>query len=169
MSYSLDTVNQMSQAEFVTAFGAIFEETPSVAKQAWENRPFDSVEELHRAMVDVVKADTEISQLALIKAHPDLGSRATMAEASVQEQAGAGLGQMSEQEYTRFQQLNSAYKRKFEFPFILAVKGHTVASILQAFEDRLKNSANSEREQALAEIFQIARFRLEDAVTNKSC
>ncbi len=167
MSYSLDTVNQMSQTEFVTAFGAIFEETPSVAKQAWEKRPFSSVEALHQAMVDVVEADTEASQLALIKAHPDLGSCAVMAEASVQEQAGAGLGQMSEQDYARFQQLNSAYKQKFEFPFILAVKGHTVESILQSFEDRLKNSVESEQEQALAEIFQIARFRLEDAVTRE--
>jgi 2-oxo-4-hydroxy-4-carboxy-5-ureidoimidazoline decarboxylase len=166
--YSFNTINQMTQTEFVTAFGAIFEETPSVAKQAWEKRPFSSVEALHQAMVDVVEADTEASQLALIKAHPDLGSRAAMAAASVQEQAGAGLGQMNEQEYARFQQLNSAYKQKFEFPFILAVKGHTVESILRSFEDRLKNSVDSERERALAEIFQIARFRLEDAVTGES-
>lgn len=165
MSYSLDTVNQMTQTEFVTAFGAIFEETPSVARQAWVNRPFSSVEALHQAMVDVVKADTESSQIALIKAHPDLGSRAAMAEASVQEQASAGLGQMGEQDYARFQQLNSAYKQKFKFPFVLAVKGHTVESILQAFEDRLENSVESERVRALAEIFQIARFRLEDTIT----
>lgn len=164
MSYSLNTVNQMNQSEFVKAFGAIFEETPAVAAQAWEKRPFDSVARLHQAMVEVVEADTEKAQIALIKAHPDLGSRAAMAAASVHEQAGAGLGQMSEQEYTRFQQLNSAYKQKFDFPFVMAVKGHNLESILQAFADRLENTVESERHRALAEIFQIARFRLEDSV-----
>ncbi|MEM8503619.1 MAG: 2-oxo-4-hydroxy-4-carboxy-5-ureidoimidazoline decarboxylase [Cyanobacteria bacterium P01_D01_bin.1] len=164
MAYSLDTVNQMTQAEFIEAFGAIFEETPSIAERAWRARPFGSVKGLHQAMVDVVEADTASAQIALIKAHPDLGSRAAMAEASVQEQAGAGIGQMSEQEYARFQQLNSTYKRKFDFPFVMAVKGHNVESILRAFEDRLKNSVESERDQALSEIFQIARFRLETNV-----
>ncbi|MGB3787942.1 MAG: 2-oxo-4-hydroxy-4-carboxy-5-ureidoimidazoline decarboxylase [Phormidesmis sp.] len=164
MSYSLDTVNQMTQAEFTTAFGAIFEETPAIAQQAWKQRPFESVERLWRAMVAVVEADSAAAQIALIKAHPDLGTRAAMAEASVQEQARAGLGQMSEQEYARFQKLNSAYQKKFDFPFVMAVKGHDVESILQMFEDRLENDSMSEQERALSEIFQIARFRLEDCV-----
>ena len=65
-------------------------------------------------------------QLALIKAHPDLGSKAKMAETSVQEQAGVGLDRLSEAEYQRFQSLNQAYKDKFDFPFIVAVKYHTI-------------------------------------------
>ncbi len=154
----------MTQAEFATAFGAIFEETPAIAQKAWKQQPFDSVEDLWQTMVAVVKADSAAAQIALIKAHPDLGAKAAMAEASVQEQARAGLGQMSEQEYARFQKLNSAYRQKFDFPFVMAVKGHNIESILQAFDDRLENKAESERERALSEIFQIARFRLDDCI-----
>ena len=166
MSYSLSAVNQMTQAEFTAALGDIFEQTPAIAQQAWNQHPFDSVERLWQAMVSIVKADSTAAQIALIQAHPDLGARAAMAEASVQEQAQAGLGQMSEPEYARFQSLNSAYRRKFKFPFVMAVKGHNLESILQAFEDRVENDVESEQERALFEIFQIARFRLEECVSD---
>ncbi|EDX87742.1 OHCU decarboxylase [Synechococcus sp. PCC 7335] len=154
----------MTQAEFVAALGPIFEETPSIAERAWHQRPFISIEELWQAMVDIVKTDSAAKQLALIKAHPDLGSRAGMAEASMQEQAGAGLSQMSKRNYDRFHQLNNAYKQKFGFPFVMAVKGYRMEDILQAFEERLENDGESERVRSLFEIFQIARFRLEDCI-----
>lgn len=115
-------------------------------------------------MLGVVEAMSDSEQLALIKAHPDLGSKAKMAEASVKEQAGAGLDRLSAEEYQRFQSLNQAYKNKFDFPFIVAVKNHTKESILQAFERRLNNSVATEKQQALTEISQIARFRLQAIV-----
>ena len=83
-----------------------------------------------------------------------------MAMASVQEQAGIGLDRLTPEEYDRFLSLNQAYRNKFDFPFIIAVKNHTKDSILAAFEQRLQNSSDLERNQALAEIFQIAKFRL---------
>ena len=83
-----------------------------------------------------------------------------MAEASVQEQSTVGLDQLSAAEYDRFQQLNDDYKQKFSFPFIIAVRNHTKESILSAFEERLLNSLATEREQAIAEIVEIARWRL---------
>lgn len=155
----------MSQEAFVAALGAIFENTPAIAAKAWHQRPFDSVEALHRAMVAVVQADSDDAQLALLRAHPDLGSRAAMADASVQEQASAGLDRLSPEEYSRFHQLNQAYTERFGFPFIIAVRSHTKASILAAFEERLQNSRESERQTALQEVFKIARFRL-DATLN---
>ncbi len=151
----------MSQEEFVAALGAVFEETPAIAQQAWNARPFRDGADLHQKMVRVVNAMSEDEQLALIKAHPDLGSRARMAAASVQEQAGVGLDRLSPEEYQRFQSLNHAYQTKFGFPFIIAVKNHTKASILATFEQRLQNSTEAEKQQALAEISQIARFRLD--------
>lgn len=157
-------LNQMSQAEFTTALGEIWEETPEIAQQAWHDKPFANVEALYRAMVAIVNGMNNKEQLALIKAHPDLGSKAKMAETSVQEQAGVGLDRLSEAEYQRFQSLNQAYKDKFDFPFIVAVKYHTKESILQAFETRLKNSQEQEKQQALTEIGKIARLRLESLV-----
>jgi 2-oxo-4-hydroxy-4-carboxy-5-ureidoimidazoline decarboxylase len=160
MPYSLSELNQMSQADFVAALGAVFEDTPAIAQQVWHHRPFQDAIDLHRCMVDAVKSASPAEQLALIRAHPDLGSKAKMAIASVQEQAGAGLDRLRPEEYDQFTVLNQAYKEKFGFPFIIAVKNHTTASILEAFVHRLKNSAAIEIKQALSEITQIAEFRL---------
>ena len=157
-------LNQMSQAEFTEALREIWEETPQIAERAWHNKPFEDLNALHQAMVAVVDSMTESEQMALIKAHPDLGSKTKMADASVEEQAGAGLDRLSESEYQRFQSLNQAYKDKFSFPFIIAVKNHTLESILEAFTQRLENDRTTERQQALTEIKKIARLRLETLI-----
>ncbi len=154
----------MSQSDFVAALGAVFEETPAIAEKAWDQRPFGDQDDLHRQMVRVVNGLSQAEQRSLIQAHPDLGSKAKMADASVAEQAGIGLDRLTASEYDRFHQLNQAYKTQFGFPFIVAVKNHTKASILQAFEQRLKNDADAERQQALAEIIEIARFRLNSLI-----
>jgi 2-oxo-4-hydroxy-4-carboxy-5-ureidoimidazoline decarboxylase len=160
MPYSLSKLNQMSQADFVATLGAVFEDTPAIAQEVWHQRPFQDGVELHRCMVDVVKSASPEEQLALIRAHPDLGSKAKMAIASVQEQAGVGLDRLSSEEYDRFRLLNEAYQEKFGFPFIIAVKNHTATSILEAFVHRIENSVAVEVKQALSEITQIAEFRL---------
>ncbi|MBE9016140.1 OHCU decarboxylase [Chroococcidiopsis sp. CCALA 051] len=165
MMISLTELNQMSQDEFVKTLGAVFEDTPAIAYHAWYERPFKNVAQLHQTMVDVVRTASQDAQIELIQAHPDLGSKAKMAMASVQEQAGAGLDRLTPEAYDRFLSLNQAYKNKFDFPFIIAVKNHTKDSILAAFEQRLQNSIETERNQALAEIFQIAKFRLDAIVS----
>jgi 2-oxo-4-hydroxy-4-carboxy-5-ureidoimidazoline decarboxylase len=165
MTYSLQALNQMEQSAFTEALGEIFEQTPTIAAQAWEKRPFESVEDLHQKMVAIVQSMTPEEQLALICAHPDLGSKAKMAEASVQEQAGVGLDRLTPEEYDRFHTLNERYKSQFGFPFIIAVKNHTKSSILEAFETRLEHSQTTEMQQAIAEISQIAYFRLLQQVT----
>jgi 2-oxo-4-hydroxy-4-carboxy-5-ureidoimidazoline decarboxylase len=163
--YTLSQLNKMSQGEFTTVLGEIWEETPEIANKAWQSRPFVDLEALYQAMVAVVNNMSQAEQLALIKAHPDLGSKAKMAEASIQEQAGIGLDRLSQSEYQRFQSLNQAYKDKFSFPLIIAVKYHTKKSILEAFVSRLKNNQETEKQQALAEISKIARLRLESLFT----
>jgi 2-oxo-4-hydroxy-4-carboxy-5-ureidoimidazoline decarboxylase len=164
MKYEITTLNQMSQDEFVAALGAVFEATPAIAHQAWLQRPFADVDCLHQAMVNCVDAMSSDEKLALIQAHPDLGTRVKMAEASVKEQAGVGLDRLNAEEFEQFQLLNQQYKERFGIPFIVAVKNHTKASILESFERRLKHSSEAETAQALAEIKQIAKFRLLDLV-----
>lgn len=160
MVYSIAQLNQMNQAEFVEQVGAVFEETPTIADQVWHQRPFADVNDLHQKMTAIVNAMSRTEQLTLIRAHPDLGTKAKMAEASVQEQSGVGLDRLTAQDYARFQFLNQAYKDKFGFPFIIAVRNHTKSSILDAFDQRLKNSLSTEITQALLEISTIAHFRL---------
>lgn len=164
MPYSIAELNQMDRETFVAALGAIFEDTPAIAAQAWEQRPFTDINDLYQKMVAVVDHMSPADQLTLIRAHPDLGSRAKMADASVKEQAGVGLDRLTPAEYDRFHRLNQAYKETFGFPFIIAVKNHTKVSILAAFEQRLENSATVEQQQAIAEITQIAHFRLQDHI-----
>ena len=163
-SCTIAQLNKMSQAEFTKALGEIWEETPVIARKAWHSKPFEDLEALYQAMVAVVNSMSETEQVTLIKAHPDLGSKTKMAEASVQEQAGVGLDRLSESEYHRFQALNQAYKNKFDFPFIVAVKYHTKETILQAFETRLNNTQEQEKQQALIEISKIAQLRLESLI-----
>ena len=153
-------LNQMSQSEFIEAIGSIFEHTPEIAAEAWRSQPFADVQSLHQVMAVIVLKMSDDEQLKLICAHPDLGSKFKMAEASIQEQSTVGLDQLSATEYDRFQYLNQAYKDKFAFPFIIAVRNHTKDSILKAFEQRLLNNLEVEKKQAISEIIEIARWRL---------
>ena len=115
-------------------------------------------------MSDILLSADHTSQLALINAHPDLAGKAAvqgqLTEASTNEQAGAGIHQCSSDEFQRFTELNDAYKAKFKFPFIMAVKGSNRHQILAAFETRIHHSADTEFKCALAEINKIALFRL---------
>jgi OHCU decarboxylase len=116
-------------------------------------------------MADCVDNASVETQLALIRAHPDLAGKAQVAgeltEDSTTEQASAGLDQCSAEEYERFQSLNADYHEKFGFPFVMAVRDSSRVEILDAFGKRLGNDPNTEFETALAEIHKIARLRLE--------
>ena len=164
MPYSIPELNQLSQAEFTQALGTIFEDSAWIAEAAWSKRPFLDRITLYQALVDVVAASSQQAQLSLIRAHPDLATKTRMAEASIQEQAGVGLDRLSPKEYGQFNRLNAAYKEKFGFPFIIAVKNHNKDSILAAFEQRLNNDSTTEQQQALKEIAAIAYFRLDATV-----
>jgi 2-oxo-4-hydroxy-4-carboxy-5-ureidoimidazoline decarboxylase len=155
-------LDAMDREDFVAAIGWVFEDSPWVAERVWPHRPFGVVELLHAAMTNAVAAATPAEQLALIRAHPDLGAKASMSDASTQEQSGAGLDRLSAEEFERLHRLNSAYREKFGFPFIYAVKGSTKRDILRALETRLAGDPESERAAALAQIYRIAQFRLED-------
>lgn len=164
MTYALADLNQMNQAAFTDALGEIFEHTPAIAHEAWHYRPFNSVASLHEAMVEVMQALPSEQQLALIQAHPDLATKTQMTAASVQEQSTAGLNRLSSEDYQTFQALNQAYRNKFQFPFIVAVKEHTKDSILAAFRQRLTHDFVTEQQTALGEIIKITWFRLNSLI-----
>ena len=143
---------------FVAALGWIFEDAPWVARRAWESRPFPSVAALHEEMVRQVQSATPEEQLALLRAHPDLGTRARMSSASTVEQAGARLDQLTPDECAELQ----TYRDKFGFPFLFAVKGSSKADIMEAVRRRISANALAEIAEALAQVYRIAWFRLED-------
>jgi OHCU decarboxylase len=161
---TLDTLNTADRASFVDALGWIFEDSPWVAARAWERRPFSSVDHLHAAMLAVVDMASHDEQLQLLRAHPDLGARARMSEASVHEQAGAGLDRLSPAQFTELQRLNATYRATFNFPFLLAVKGCTAQQVLDALRWRVEEGEQVEFVEALRQVGRIARFRLEELI-----
>jgi 2-oxo-4-hydroxy-4-carboxy-5-ureidoimidazoline decarboxylase len=163
-SLSLDVLNTMDRTAFTAALGGVFEGSAWVAERAWGARPFRDVAALHAAMVAAVRGGGSERQLALLRAHPDLAGTAAragaVAPASVAEQAAAGLDRLTDDEDERFARLNAAYRERFGFPFIIAVRRHDKAGILAAFETRLRHDAAQEHDAALAEVVEIARLRL---------
>lgn len=154
----------MDKNSFTETLGWIFEHSPWVAERTWSKKPFASISDLHQVMKHIVNESTTEEKLALVRAHPVLATRQRMAEASVEEQSGAGLNQLSKEEFEDFQQLNQAYFDKFQFPFIMAVKGQNKDTIRAAMRERLQLSPEKELEEALQQIYKIARFRLEDLI-----
>jgi OHCU decarboxylase len=166
----LEVLNTLSAAEFVATLAGIFEHSPWIPERASSQRPFASRLALLGAMREVVGAATAQEQLGLIRAHPKLGARgrarAELTAASAREQTRAGLAALSDEEFALLQKLNAAYIERFDFPFIIAVKGHVPASILANIERRLANPPAEERRTALIEIGLIAGFRLADLVVS---
>jgi OHCU decarboxylase len=156
----------MDKHDFIARYGGIYEHSPWVAELvAPLAAGLDDAGRLADLMADCVdNADAE-QQLALIRAHPDLAGKAQVASEltadSTAEQASAGLDRCSRVEYEKFQALNDAYRQKFGFPFVMAVRGSSRAEILEAFSARLQNDYDEEFETALVEIHKIARLRLE--------
>ena len=157
-------VNALDRQAFIELVGWVFEHSPWVAERAWKRRPFADRQTLHQTMTKIMFEANEGDQLSLLRAHPDLGARARMSTASVNEQAGAGLDQLTQPEFAELHKLNSAYKQKFGFPFLYAVKGSTKHDILAALAERLSRSRSEEFQEALGQVARIAQFRLEDLI-----
>jgi OHCU decarboxylase len=160
---------EMVRDEFVSCFADIYEHSPWVAESVFDSGldpDDDHIESLHLKMSMALLNAAESKQLDLINAHPDLAGRAAingeLTAASTAEQAGAGIDQCSEEEFAKFTTYNNSYKSRFNFPFIMAVKGANRYQILESFEMRLGNDSETEFVTALNEINKIALFRLRD-------
>ncbi|WP_150273065.1 2-oxo-4-hydroxy-4-carboxy-5-ureidoimidazoline decarboxylase [Paenibacillus tepidiphilus] len=161
---ALKELNTMSEDQFTAALGGIFEHSPWVARGTYALLPAESVEQLHRMMLDTARGAEESRITELLRAHPDLATRMQVTPLSAAEQQGAGLDRLTPEEFAYLTEMNSEYTRKFGFPFILAVRGKTKDDIIAAIGTRVNHSYEVEREQALTEIGRITRFRLFDLV-----
>jgi adenine deaminase len=155
---------ELSEREaFVARFGSLYEHSPWVAERAFRPGLADG-DEIGDALRDAMYAASRDEQLALIRAHPDLGEKVKpLTEHSRSEQAGLGLDRLPDEQYERFLATNAAYREKFGIPFVVCVREHTSPdSILANAEARLGNGREQEIGTALGEIAKIARLRLED-------
>jgi len=165
---TIDELNQLDGREFVERVGWVCENSPWVAERAWPAAPFSGIEELHSALLRQVHSAPEPEKLALLNAHPDLGTRAQVSAASASEQQGAGLDQLTAEEFHELISLNERYRREFGFPFLFAVKGSTKHQILTSMRDRIDHRREEELEEALRQTARIIRFRLESILDDQN-
>jgi 2-oxo-4-hydroxy-4-carboxy-5-ureidoimidazoline decarboxylase len=161
----LGAVNRLERDAFVDLLGGVFEHAAWVAEAAYPKRPFASVADLHGLMMAAVREAPVERRLAFLNGHPELAGPEARAKAmtaeSAQEQGGAGLDRLSEADAAAFDRLNPAYRNKFGFPFIVAVRGRGLREILTLFEARLGRGQAEEEAAALDEIGAITRMRLD--------
>jgi len=168
---TIQQLNSASDADAAQMLDGLYEHSPWIAKAALAQRPFASLAQLKHALVQVLAQAGLEAQLALIRAHPELAGKAmvsqTLTAESSKEQSTAGLTHCSAQEFARIQELNAAYKAKFDFPFILAVRGPRGSGlarqeIIDTFERRLHGQRSFEIQECLRNIHRIAELRLND-------
>jgi chitin deacetylase len=167
-----DRPSRMDRTTFVTRFGSIFEHSPWIAERAFDlelGPAHDGPVGLHNALTRMFRSATPAERLGVLAAHPDLAGKLAAAKRltaeSTHEQASIGLDALTDAERAAFRRLNTGYVAKHGFPFIIAVRDNTKASILAAFHTRLNNPTGTEFVTACAQVERIAAIRLKDMLT----
>ena len=161
---SIDTFNKLNKSEFLSIFGNVFEKTEWIAGKCYDSKPFNNVQELVNKMMEVFENSIKEKHLKILNSHPDLAVKKKLTKESENEQANANLNQCTNEEFEEFNNLNKKYKKKFGFPFIIAVKGKNKNEILNIFRQRITNNINLEFEEAKKQVKKIATFRLGEII-----
>jgi 2-oxo-4-hydroxy-4-carboxy-5-ureidoimidazoline decarboxylase len=159
---TLADINRLDRVRFVAALGSVFEHSPWVATAAWAECPFASIDQLHRAMIGVVRRTSREVRLDFLRMHPELAGKeaqaGTMTDHSTAEQAG--LNALTRDELMTLRRLNAEYAAKHGFPFIIAVLKNTRAQIFEALRTRIQRDTDIELDAAIEQISIITRLRL---------
>ena len=160
----INKINKLPKSQFIKVFANIFENAQWIAEELYNQKPFDDFKELSSKILNIFETATREKQLKILKAHPDLANKtkiSLLTPDSLKEQTDVGLDQCSEEEFIEFKKLNDTYK-KFGFPFILAVKGKTKNEILNIFKKRISSDLETEFDEAIKQVKQIASLRLKE-------
>ena len=161
---NIDKVNNLRKSDFISIFGNIFEKTQWIAEKTYNSKPYKNFEELFSEMMEIFENSKKERHLEILNAHPDLAVEKKLTEDSKNEQKNASLNQCTDEEFIEFKKLNEEYKKKFGFPFIIAVKGKNKEEILNSFRQRITNNINLEFEEAKKQVKKIASFRLSEII-----
>ena len=160
----IDKFNQLNKSEFISIFGNVFEKTEWIAERCYDSKPYNNVNELFLKMMEIFQKTEKEKQLEILNAHPNLAIEKKLTKDSKNEQKNASLNQCNDEEFIEFKKLNEEYKKKFGFPFIIAVKGKNKEEILNSFRQRITNNINLEFEEAKKQVKKIASFRLSEII-----
>ena len=161
---TIDNINDLNKSDFLSIFGNVFEKTQSVALETFEFKPFKDFNDIISKMLNIYEAYGKDKILEILNSHPELAVAKKLTSESKSEQASAKLNECSNDEYEEFKKLNLEYNKKFNFPFIIAVKGKNRIEILESFRKRINNTIETEFEEAKEQVKKIALLRIKDII-----
>ena len=161
---TIGKVNKLNKSDFLSIFGNVFEKNEWIAEKTFDFGPFKNFEELFFKMIEIFEKAQKISHLKIINSHPELVVEKKLTNESKKEQSDANLNQCSDEEFKEFKKLNEEYKKKFGFPFVIAVKGKNRKEILDNFKKRISNNIDIEFKEAKDQVKKIATFRLNEII-----
>lgn len=169
---SIAEVNQLSFEDFIQKFGNVVEHCSLCAAAVWRNGPYSNIQNLSSAFNEFMDNLSMTGKEGILRLHPDLAGRLALTGAltqeSTNEQASAGLGNMSPDEREKMSQLNLKYKEKFGFPFVICARQNEKEAILKGLEERLNNTVEQETLTGVNEVKKICHLRLLDIVDKNS-
>ena len=155
-------INLLKKKEFLSIFGNIFEKSDWIADEVFNFKPFKDSNDLIMKMMNIYENSKDEMIIKIFNLHPQLAIEKTLTSFSSKEQTRAKLNDCSKEELEEFERLNADYKKKFGFPFIIAVKGKNKSEILNNFRHRIKNNFKIEFDEAKIQVKKIASARLEE-------
>ena len=161
---SIEKFNKLSKPEFISIFGNVFEKTEWLAERVFDYLPYKNFDNLLLKFFKIYNESNKESIIKILNSHPELVVEQKLTNDSKKEQKGAGLNECSKEEVEEFKKLNLNYKKKFGFPFIIAVKGKSKNDILNYFRTRIKNSFDEEFIEAKKQVGEIATFRFKEII-----
>ena len=163
---SVNKINKLDKTDFISIFGNVFEKTEWIAEKTFTFQPFGQLNELTSKMIEIFENSNKEDLLKIFNLHPDLVIEKKMTHDSKKEQNNAQLNKCTDSEFEEFKKLNLNYKEKFNFPFIIAVKGKNKSIILNNFRQRITNNIDIEFEEAKKQVKKIANLRLDEILKN---
>ena len=157
---SINKINQLTNNDFTTIFGNVFEKSIWISEKVYKLKPFSDLNELSLKFINCFENETKTNLLKILNLHPELAIEKVMTKDSKKEQSKAQLDNCSKEEFIEFSKLNKDYKSKFNFPFIIAVTNKNKVEILKNFKKRIKNNQDIEYEEAKNQVKKIATIRL---------
>ena len=154
-------INLLKKKEFLSIFGNIFEKSDWIADEVFNLKPFKNSNDLVIKMMDVYENINNEEMIKIFNSHPQLAIEKRLTSFSSKEQTGAKLNECSKEVFEEFEKLNADYKKKYGFPFIIAVKGKNKDEILNNFRQRIQNNFEIEFNEAKNQVKKIASSRLE--------
>ena len=157
-------INSLDKSEFLSIFGNVFEKSKWISEKVFDKKPFKNLESFVSEIIGIYENSDNKTILEILNLHPELAVEKKLTADSEVEQSKANLKQCTPEEFDEFKKLNIEYKKKFNFPFIIAVKGKNKNKILNYFRERIKNSLDEEFLEAKKQVKKIATFRLKEII-----